>query len=94
MGQNVPLSSIGKIVEQSILQMLDHYENVVVDKYCVIPDHIHLILRIESHIAGQMVSAPTIPLICFFGVPVLGDHPLRRNNGPMARYDPNTPLWL
>ncbi len=58
--QNVPLSVIGKIVEQGILQVPDHYENITVDKYCVLPDHIHLILRVESEIDGRMISAPTL----------------------------------
>ena len=30
--ENVPLSTAGKIVEQGILQMASHYENVTVDK--------------------------------------------------------------
>lgn len=61
--ENVPLSPIGKIVEQGILQMADHYKNVVVDKYCVMPDHIHLILRIESDMGGRMISAPTVSTV-------------------------------
>ncbi len=61
--QNAPLSAIGKIVEQGILQMASHYENVTVDKYCVMPDHIHLILRIESDIDGRMISAPTVSTV-------------------------------
>ena len=61
--QNVPLSPIGKIVEQSILQMVDHYDNVTVDKYCVMPDHIHLILRIASDIDGRIISAPTVSTV-------------------------------
>ena len=35
--QNVPLSAAGKIVEQAICQIPNHYENVSVDKYCVMP---------------------------------------------------------
>ncbi len=38
--QNVPLSEIGNLVEKSILQIPNHYENVSVDKYCIMPDHI------------------------------------------------------
>ena len=57
--QDVTLSTAGKIAEQGVLQMAEHYENVSVDKYCVMPDHIHLILRIESDIDGRMISAPT-----------------------------------
>ncbi len=61
--QNVPLSPIGKIVERGILQIADHYENVVVDKYSVMPDHIHMILCIKSDIDGRMVSAPTVSTV-------------------------------
>ena len=61
--KDVPLSSVGKIVEQSILQIEDHYENVVVDKYCVMPNHIHMILRIEANDHGRMISAPTVSTV-------------------------------
>ena len=44
--ENVPLSIAGKIVEQGILQMAQNYENVVVDQYCIMPDHIHIIFII------------------------------------------------
>ena len=61
--QNVPLSAVGKIAEQGIFQIAEHYENMVVDKYCIMPDHIHLILRIESDMDGRMVSAPTVSTV-------------------------------
>ena len=61
--ENVPLSIAGKIMEQGILQISEHYENVSIDKYCVMPDHIHFILRIESDIDGRMVSAPTVSTV-------------------------------
>ena len=59
----LPLSSSGKIAEQAVLQIASHYENIVVDKYCIMPDHIHLILRIESNISGRIISAPTISTV-------------------------------
>ena len=58
--QDIPLSAVGKIAEQGILQIREHYENVVVDKYCIMPDHIHLILHMEPNIDGRMISAPTV----------------------------------
>lgn len=61
--ESVPLSAIGKIAEQGILQIVRHYKNISVDKYCIMPDHIHLILRIESDMAGRMVSAPTVSTV-------------------------------
>jgi REP element-mobilizing transposase RayT len=61
--QNVPLSTAGEIVKQSVLQIAEHYENMVVDKYCIMPDHIHLILRIESDLDGRIISAPTVSTV-------------------------------
>ena len=61
--QNVPLSPVGKITEQGILQTASHYDNIFVDKYCIMPDHIHLILRIASDIDGRMISAPTVSTV-------------------------------
>ena len=60
---NIKLSPIGKVVDQGILQITEHYKNVSVDKYCIMPDHIHLILRIESDIVGRMISAPTVSTV-------------------------------
>ena len=61
--QNLPLSAVGKIAEQSILQIKNHYKKIEIDKYCIMPDHIHLILRIESDIDGRMISAPTVSTV-------------------------------
>ena len=58
--EDLRLSPVGKIVEQAILQIPHHYNNIIVDKYCIMPDHVHLILRIESEISGRMISAPTL----------------------------------
>ena len=40
----VKLSPIGKVVEKHIRQINQHYVNVSVDKYVVMPNHIHLIV--------------------------------------------------
>ena len=61
--QNIPLSTAGKIVEQGISQIAEHHDNVFVDKFCIMPDHIHLILRIESDVGGRIISAPTVSTV-------------------------------
>ena len=40
--------------------MAEHYDHLAVDKFCIMPDHIHMILRIESNIDGRIISAPTV----------------------------------
>ena len=59
----VPLSPIGQAVEAGILQISTHYANILVDKYCIMPDHIHLILSIQSGSDGRILSAPTISTV-------------------------------
>ena len=42
----VPLSEVGLIVEKEIATMNETYDAVSVDKFCIMPDHIHLLLVI------------------------------------------------
>ena len=54
------LSKIGTVVETAILQIPEHYPAVSVDKYCVMPDHIHMILSINTDEDGRQIAAPTL----------------------------------
>ena len=58
--EDVVLSPIGKLVEQAILQIADHYEEVEVEKFCIMPDHVHLILLLMEPESGRQVAAPTV----------------------------------
>ena len=52
------LSNYGKIADKYINQLNDFYDNIFVDKYVIMPDHIHMIIRIEN---GQSrTPVPTI----------------------------------
>ena len=55
-----PLSDVGKIVENAISE-LD--ESMVIDKYVIMPNHIHMIVRIEN---GRTEFAPTMSSIVRF----------------------------
>ena len=41
------LSKIGKIAEEHIKKIQEHYHNVHVEKYVVMPNHIHMILNLS-----------------------------------------------
>ena len=60
----INLTKIGKILDYSINDVKNHYENVSVLKYCIMPDHVHLIISIMNEIvpadSGRMISAPTV----------------------------------
>ena len=43
---NIQLNNVGKIVSQQILKIESHYPNIKIDKYVIMPNHIHLLIRI------------------------------------------------
>ena len=57
---SVPLSYIGSIVDNEIKKLNSVYDAVRVDKYCIMPDHIHFILSIHTDEHGRTQFAPTI----------------------------------
>ena len=60
---DLKLSKIGKVVEQAVKQIGEHYENVFIDKYCIMPDHIHFILYIQPDESGRMIYSPTVSTV-------------------------------
>ena len=61
--ENVPLNQTGKIVDACIREIPKRYPAVSLDHYVVMPDHIHLIVRINADVNGRMVSAPTVSTV-------------------------------
>lgn len=57
------LSKIGSVVEMAILQIPEHYPAVSVDQYCVMPDHIHMILSINADEDGRQIAAPKVSTV-------------------------------
>ena len=54
---NIRLSKYGLIVEKAINNISAYYENIFVDNFSIMPDHIHLIISSKD---GRMISAPTM----------------------------------
>ncbi len=53
---DIVLKPYGKIVENAILQIEQHYENVSVDNYIIMPNHIHLLL----HMYGENCKSVSV----------------------------------
>jgi putative transposase len=64
-GAKISLSEYGLIAEKSINKIVDCYLYVFVDKYVVMPNHIHIILLVQNGIAkdGRLIIAPTISTV-------------------------------
>lgn len=57
-----PLSQWGRVTEGVILQIPVHYPMVTVDAYVVMPNHVHLLLRIARE-DGRAMRVPTVATI-------------------------------
>ncbi|MGN1307992.1 MAG: transposase [Faecousia sp.] len=56
---HLPLSKYGRIAEQGILNIPQCYPSVTVEKYCIMPNHIHMILSFSND-CGRLIAAPTL----------------------------------
>lgn len=59
----IPLSESGRIVEQTILNIANIYPDVVLETFCIMPDHLHMLLRIQPSDSGRTMCAPTLSRI-------------------------------
>jgi REP element-mobilizing transposase RayT len=61
--ENVPLTDLGRMVQQSIEDISKHYPMVSVDHHVIMPNHVHLLLQINTDSGGRPMAAPTISMI-------------------------------
>jgi REP element-mobilizing transposase RayT len=55
------LTDVGRIIDGAINNISRIYSCVAVDRYVIMPDHVHLILVVErGSDDGRMISAPTV----------------------------------
>ena len=57
------LSNIGKLAEAELKRFSFIYENVRIEKYCIMPDHIHLLLWLDVPADGRPQVSPTVSRI-------------------------------
>jgi len=53
------LSPYGRIVERDIQLLSEKYPSVVIDKYVIMPNHVHCIMILENISDGRVDPAPT-----------------------------------
>lgn len=55
----VRLSEYGTIAQQTLLEMASFYEDISVDEYVVMPNHVHFILMIHENGGSSRTPTPT-----------------------------------
>ena len=61
--ENIPLTNLGMMAKQVIYDIPRHYPAITVDHAVVMPNHIHLLLQINTDIDGRPMAAPTISTV-------------------------------
>ena len=61
--KNVLLADLGIIVQRSIENISKHYPAISVDHYVIMPNHIHLLLQINTDVSGRSMIAPTMSTV-------------------------------
>ena len=59
----IVLTRYGEIVKQAIEQIPGIYPQISIDCYVIMPNHIHLILRIDTDADGRLIAAPTVSTV-------------------------------
>jgi len=61
--KEIHLTKYGEIVETAIKNIPQHYPSIRIDNYVIMPDHIHLLLQINTNKNGRPMVAPTVDRI-------------------------------
>ncbi len=61
--QDVMLSEYGVVVKNAIMEIPKRYPAVSVDHYVIMPEHIHLLLQIQTDSGGRPMVAPTVSTV-------------------------------
>jgi len=61
--EKVPLTKLGMCVKQVICDIPRHYPAITVDHAVIMPNHIHLLLQINTDADGRPMAAPTISTV-------------------------------
>ena len=60
----IKLSAFGEIVNEEIADLENRYENIRIDKYVIMPNHIHAIIAIQNETAGASPCPTLSDIIC------------------------------
>ena len=61
--ENIALTALGTLVRQRIEDIPKHYPMISVDHFVVMPNHVHLLLQINTDYDGRPMAAPTISTV-------------------------------
>jgi REP element-mobilizing transposase RayT len=79
-GRPGELNQFGLIAQRDILNIPQHYAGVTIDKFVVMPNHIHMIIVLEDRVDNPSISK----IIALYKTGVTKQ---------LRRFDPNLQVW-
>ncbi|MBE6992300.1 MAG: transposase [Ruminococcaceae bacterium] len=62
----VELSEVGKVAERQLLELEKRYNHVRIDKYVIMPNHIHVIFVLNEQVAGASPRPTLMDVVCAY----------------------------
>ena len=62
----VELTSFGKIAEKQLLSLRERYPHLVIDRYVIMPNHIHIVLGLNNEAAGASPRPTIMDIVCAY----------------------------
>lgn len=63
----IEVSKIGETIKNELMQLKDRYNSIKIDKYIVMPNHVHAIIVIENQTGQEQSPCPTImDVVCAY----------------------------
>lgn len=56
----------GECIKEQINNLENRYDNVIIDNYVIMPNHIHILMRIKNQTGGASPSPTASDVICAF----------------------------
>ena len=82
-GMNENLTEYGIIAKNELLNIPEHFDCVCIEKYMIMPDHIHIVLSVGCHSAeARLINLSTIIGLYKSGVSKI-----------IHQYQPNLKVW-
>ncbi len=62
----INLTAIGHIIEGELLSLPNRYPNVSINKYVIMPTHLHVIIRLDGNMMNDSIHPTLMDIICAF----------------------------
>ena len=64
--EGVEYTLFGEIAERQLLLLEERYPHITIDKYVIMPNHIHMVLVLDNETAGASPRPTVMDIVCAY----------------------------